>query len=83
MVSTEAAGSFLASPALGYHAAGVGTNAYLRLSGTSMATAVVSGGVALLLQANPSLTPKQVKIALQSSASPDPVQPLLDRLGVR
>jgi serine protease AprX len=41
---------------------------YLRLSGSSMSTAVVSGGVALLLNAQPSLTPAQVKIAIQMGA---------------
>ena len=45
-----------------------GKNAYLRLSGTSMSTAVVSGGIALLLNAEPYLTPAQVKIALQMGA---------------
>jgi hypothetical protein len=35
-----------------------------------MATAVVSGGVALLLDANPFMTPGQVKIALQMGADP-------------
>jgi serine protease AprX len=39
-----------------------------RGSGTSQAAAVVSGAVALLLQAYPSLTPDQVKYALTSSA---------------
>jgi serine protease AprX len=39
-----------------------------RGSGTSQAAAVVSGAVALLLQAYPSLTPDQVKAALTSSA---------------
>jgi serine protease AprX len=39
-----------------------------RGSGTSQAAAVVSGSVALLLQAHPSLTPDQVKYALTSSA---------------
>jgi serine protease AprX len=39
-----------------------------RGSGTSQATAVVSGSVALLLQAFPTLTPDQVKAVLTSSA---------------
>ena len=43
---------------------------YLKLSGTSMSAAVVSGAAALLLESNPELTPQQVKVALQSSASP-------------
>jgi len=41
-----------------------------RGSGTSEAAAVVSGSVALLLQAYPDLTPDQVKYALTSSADP-------------
>jgi serine protease AprX len=50
----------------------VGTNggSYLKLSGSSMAAAVVSGAVAQLLQANPGLTPAQVKFALQYTAEP-------------
>ncbi len=43
--------------------------AYFTLSGTSMATAVVSGGAALLLQQNPGLTPDQVKARLMKTAS--------------
>jgi serine protease AprX len=41
-----------------------------RGSGTSQAAAVVSGSIALLLQAFPSLTPDQVKYALTSTADP-------------
>ena len=41
-------------------------------SGTSQAAAVVSGGVALLLQQRPRLTPDQVKALLRRTASPMP-----------
>jgi serine protease AprX len=68
IVSLESAGSYLASTYPQWHVAGSGTNGYLRLSGTSMATGVVSGGVALLLNARPSMTPAQVKTVLQTGA---------------
>jgi serine protease AprX len=43
--------------------------AYLRLSGTSMAAPIVSGVVALMLEARPELTPAQVKHRLMSTAT--------------
>jgi serine protease AprX len=44
------------------------TQPYLSLSGTSMSAPVVTGAVALMLQANPKLTPNLVKAILQYTA---------------
>lgn len=49
---------------------GLNETAYRTLSGTSMATPHVSGGAALLLEQNPTLTPSQLKALLTSSVSP-------------
>jgi serine protease AprX len=49
-----------------------GHRPYLSMSGTSMAAPVVTGAVALMLEANPSLTPNAVKALLQYTAQPLP-----------
>ncbi|MGH8860423.1 MAG: S8 family serine peptidase [Jatrophihabitantaceae bacterium] len=52
------------------------TGRLFRGSGTSQAAAVVSGAVALLLQAYPNLTPDQVKYLLTHSATPVAASPV-------
>jgi len=51
------------------HPANVISNTYFKMSGTSVSTPMVSGAVAILLQAEPNLTPDQVKYRLLSSAN--------------
>lgn len=55
----------------------VGYTRFFRGSGSSQATAIVSGAVATLLQEHPALTPDQVKALLMQTATPldnaDPV----------
>jgi serine protease AprX len=78
LISLEASNSILYNefPAnhvpYNYYVDGGGTASssnYFTLSGTSMATGVVSGIVADLLQRSPSLTPDQVKARLMKTAS--------------
>jgi serine protease AprX len=55
---------------------------YLSLSGTSMAAPVVSGTVAVMLQANPTLTPNAIKAILQYTAQSYPgYDPLTEGAG--
>lgn len=45
-------------------------NSYTKLSGTSVATPMIAGMVALMLEDNPNLTPREIKHRLISSCSP-------------
>jgi len=69
IVSLQANGSYLPTFYPMLHLAGSSTNAYMTLSGTSMAAPMVSGGIALLLQGTPGLSPSQVKLAIQNGAT--------------
>jgi serine protease AprX len=70
IVSLEAPRSYLATQYRALHVAGSSNNAYYTMSGTSMAAGMVSGGLALLAEAFPGLTPLQAKLALQLTATP-------------
>jgi subtilisin family serine protease len=69
ILSLQADGASLPAMYPSIHVAGSGNNAYMYLTGTSMSAPIVSGGVALLLQGSPNLSPAQVKFALQSGAT--------------
>jgi serine protease AprX len=74
-VSLSAPGSVMYLTKAAYLLRGTGLlgfKPYLSLTGTSMAAPVVSGTVALMLQANPNLTPNLVKAIIQYTAQQDP-----------
>lgn len=58
------------APGVGIYSTVPGGNTYGSASGTSMACPVVAGVAALILQYYPSLTPQQVKFAIEKSAKP-------------
>jgi serine protease AprX len=76
IVSLRAPGSFIDQNHPEGLVAGDTTGRMFRGSGTSQAAAVVSGAVALLLQAHPELTPDQVKALLVATASDVEASPI-------
>ncbi len=76
IISLEAQGSTLVRRYPALHVAGKNKDAYMTMSGTSMAAGMVSGAAALLLEGE-AVTAKQVKVALQLSASFMPQDGLL------
>jgi serine protease AprX len=72
VVSLRAPGSYIDLNYPGGLLPGDKEQRFFRGSGTSQATAVVSGAAALLLQQRPTLTPDQVKRLLTATADPMP-----------
>ena len=72
LVDAEADGNYLVTqtPSLDAGVSGADNRKMMYLSGTSMATPVAAGTAALMLQANPSLTPNLVKALLMYTAQP-------------
>ncbi len=65
LIATAAVGSWIWNNFPERHVIGERGGAYLTLSGSSQAAAVVAGAAAQLIQARPDITPDEVKFALQ------------------
>jgi serine protease AprX len=70
VLSAEPATSLLVALNPEAHVFGEDDHGYFRLTGTSMAAALVSGAAALLFELAPELTPATVKAILQSTSTP-------------
>lgn len=72
LIEAEAVNNYLVTqtPSLDAGVSGSTPRKMMYLSGTSMATPVAAGAAALMLQANPNLTPNLVKALLMYSAQP-------------
>src|SRR6185295_7398866 len=72
LIEAEADSNYLVTqtPSLDAGVSGSNNRKMMYLSGTSMATPVAAGTAALMLQANPSLTPNLVKALLTYTAQP-------------
>jgi serine protease AprX len=70
LVSAESASNLLVrlTPSLASHVSAAPDSEMMSLSGTSMATPIVAGSAALLLQVNPKLTPNMVKALFMYTA---------------
>jgi subtilisin family serine protease len=65
--------NYVVAPGVGIYSTIPG-NTYRQANGTSMATPHVAGVVALMLSANPTLTPAQITPLLTSSANPNAIR---------
>ncbi len=81
LVSVQAASNYLVTnnPSLDANVSGSTSREQMFLSGTSMSTPVVSGAAAMVIQANPSLTPNMVKMVLMYTAQPLPGYNMLEQ----